>query len=67
MQSIQITYFRYLYNLQPLYTAFGFPDSRPVLIGLMVILQFVTAPYNAVLDFAMTALSRRFEFQGSLY
>ena len=45
--------------------AFGFPDSRPVLIGLMVILQFVTAPYNAVLDFAMTALSRRFEFQVS--
>ena len=65
MLPIQISYFRYLYNLQPLYTAFGFPDSRPVLIGLMVILQFVTAPYNAVLDFAMTALSRRFEFQES--
>jgi STE24 endopeptidase len=40
--------FAYLYKLQTLYTAFGFVDSRPVLIGLMVILQFITAPYNAV-------------------
>jgi STE24 endopeptidase len=56
--------FGYLYQHQLLYTAFGFDDGeRPVLIGLMIILQFVTAPYNAVLDFAMTALSRRFEFQ----
>ncbi len=56
--------FGYLYQHQMLYTAFGFVDGeRPVLIGLMVILQFITAPYNAVLDFAMTALSRRFEFQ----
>merc|ERR1712110_316189 len=55
--------FGYLYHLQPLYTAFGFPNEQPVLIGLMIILQFITAPYNAVLNFAMTALSRRFEFQ----
>lgn len=56
--------FGYLYQHQLLYTAFGFIEGeRPVLIGLMIILQFITAPYNAVLDFAMTALSRRFEFQ----
>ncbi len=56
--------FGYLYQNQLLYTAFGFDQGeRPVLIGLVVIMQFVTAPYNAVLDFAMTALSRRFEFQ----
>ena len=47
--------------------AFGFPDSRPVLIGLMVILQFVAAPYMAVLNFAMNALSRRFEFQADAF
>ena len=40
--------FAYLYKLQTLYTAFGFENSQPVLIGLMVILQFITAPYNAV-------------------
>ena len=45
--------FGYLYQHQMLYTAFGFQDGeRPVLIGLMIILQFITAPYNAVLDFA---------------
>ena len=55
--------FGYLYTNQMLYTAFGFANERPVLIGLMIILQFITAPFNAVLDFAMTALSRRFEFQ----
>ena len=56
--------FGYLYSHQLLYAAFGFTDGqRPVLIGMMIILQFITAPYNAVLDFAMTALSRRFEFQ----
>ena len=56
--------FGYLYKSQLLYTAFGFAEGEmPVLIGLMIILQFITAPYNAVLDFLMTALSRRFEFQ----
>ena len=55
--------FGYLYKQQVLYTAFGFSDERPLLMGLMIILQFVTAPYNAVLEFLMTCLSRRFEFQ----
>jgi len=57
--------FGYLYQQQILYTAFGFADEQeqPVLIGMMIILQFITAPYYAILDFAMTALSRRFEFQ----
>ncbi len=59
--------FGYLYQLQVLYTAFGFPDERPVLIGLMIILQFVTAPYNAVLDFMMICLTRRFEFQADAF
>lgn len=59
--------FAYLYQLQMLYTAFGFPNEKPILIGLMIILQFITAPYNAVLDFAMTVLSRRFEFQADSF
>jgi len=55
--------FGYMYKLQVLYTAFGFMSEQPVVIGFMIILQFITAPYNAILDFAMTCLSRRFEFQ----
>jgi STE24 endopeptidase len=59
--------FGYLYHMQLLYTAFGFPDERPVLIGLMIILQFITAPYNAVLDFLMTCLTRKFEFEADAF
>ena len=29
----------------------------------MVVLQFILAPYSAVVNFAMTNLSRKFEFQ----
>lgn len=29
----------------------------------MVVLQFILAPYSAVVNFAMTVLSRKFEFQ----
>merc|ERR1712242_425235 len=60
---LMFAFFGYLYKQQVLYTAFGFSEEQPVLIGLMIILQFITAPYNTVLDFAMTILSRRFEFQ----
>lgn len=55
--------FGYLYRQPTLYAALGFVDEQPVLMGLMIILQFVLAPYNALLNFGMTALSRRFEFQ----
>ena len=59
--------FGYFCQSQVLYTAFGFPSEKPILIGLMVILQFITAPYNSLLDFCMTCLSRRFEFQADAF
>jgi STE24 endopeptidase len=59
--------FGYLYQLQLLYAAFGFSSERPALIGLMIILQFITAPYNTVLDFLMTCLTRHFEFQADAF
>jgi len=55
--------FAYLSKSKPLYTAFGFPDEQPVLIGLMIVLQFILAPYSAVENFLMSMLSRKFEFQ----
>jgi len=55
--------FAYLSKSKPLYTAFGFSDVQPVLIGLMVVLQFILAPYSAVENFLMSMLSRKFEFQ----
>jgi len=55
--------FAYLSKSKPLYIAFGFHDSQPVLLGLMIVLQYITAPYSAVIGFLMSVLSRHFEFQ----
>lgn len=56
------TAFAMLIENQDLYTAFGF-DNQPTLIGLIIIFQFVFSPYNEILSFCVTVLSRRFEFQ----
>lgn len=56
--------FNYLFKYSPFYEAVGFPvGMRPILIGLLVIFTYVMAPYNALITFAMTMLSRRFEYQ----
>lgn len=55
--------FGLLVHHQWLYDAFGFTDSRPLYMGLMIIFQYIFAPYNMVLSFVMTCISRRFEFQ----
>ena len=39
--------FAFFIDLQVLYTAFGF-DSRPTLIGLLIIFKYVFLPYNEV-------------------
>lgn len=53
--------FSCFYKNPDVYKAFGF-DSQPVLIGLVLILQFILAPYNEVVSLAMSFLSRYFEF-----
>merc|ERR1712127_105288 len=55
--------FGLLSKYSPLYQAFGFTSSQPVLIGLMIVLQYITAPYSALIGFLMSVLSRHFEFQ----
>lgn len=46
-----------------MYTALGFYKSKPVLVGLFVVFQYVMLPYNTLLSFLMTILSRKFEFE----
>ncbi|GJQ69235.1 hypothetical protein Trydic_g6384 [Trypoxylus dichotomus] len=56
--------FSFLFKFSPLYQAVGFaPGIEPVLVGLLVVMQYVMMPYNALLSFILTCLSRRFEFQ----
>uniref|UniRef100_A0A5F8HA12 CAAX prenyl protease n=1 Tax=Monodelphis domestica TaxID=13616 RepID=A0A5F8HA12_MONDO len=59
--------FAMLISRKELFAAFGFYDSQPTLIGLMIIFQFIFSPYNEVLSFCLTVLSRRFEFQADAF
>ncbi|CAG9861176.1 unnamed protein product [Phyllotreta striolata] len=55
--------FSVLFKYPPLYEALGFYNVKPVLVGLFVVCTYVMIPYNTLLSFLMTCLSRRFEFQ----
>lgn len=56
--------FGVLFRNPLLYQALAFPDGvQPVLIGLVVVFTYVLAPYNALLGYAMTIMTRRFEYQ----
>jgi len=59
--------FAALFKRTVLYRAFGFTHSRPILMGLLIIFQYVLSPYFEVFSFALTALSRRFEFQADRF
>lgn len=48
----------------PFYEAIGFASgTRPIVVGMLLVFTYVMAPYNAVVNFLMTMLSRRFEYQ----
>lgn len=56
--------FAFFFKNELFYQALGFPvGSQPVLIGLLVVFTYVLAPYNTLLSFGMTILTRRFEYQ----
>ncbi|XP_059057373.1 CAAX prenyl protease 1 homolog [Achroia grisella] len=58
------TGFGLLFKYSMLYTSLGFPTGQePIIIGLIVVLQMILAPYNSVLSYFATALSRKFEFE----
>nr|XP_018902752.1 PREDICTED: CAAX prenyl protease 1 homolog [Bemisia tabaci] len=59
--------FGLLFKYSVLYRAFGFFDSQPVFIGLVIVQQFVFSPYNAILSFLLTILCRKFEFQADAF
>ncbi|KPP63893.1 CAAX prenyl protease 1-like [Scleropages formosus] len=59
--------FAVLIGRKELFMAFGFYESQPTLIGLMIIFQFIFSPYNELLSFCLTVLSRRFEFQADAF
>ncbi|CAM6001606.1 unnamed protein product [Sphagnum balticum] len=54
--------FATVYTQKELYDAFGFVDSQPTLIGLMIVFQYVFAPYSELLGIMMTLFTRYNEF-----
>lgn len=59
--------FSLLYTDEQAYRAFGFYNSKPIFVGLMLIFMYIFSPYNTLVDFLMTALSRHFEFQADAF
>lgn len=58
------TAFGLLFRYSLLYTSLGFPPGQePIIIGLIVVMQLILAPYNSLLSYFSTALSRKFEFE----
>lgn len=56
--------FAFMFRYPPIYQAVGFPQNlQPVIVGLLVVMQYIMMPYNALLSFLLTCLSRHFEFQ----
>ncbi|KAL3276671.1 hypothetical protein HHI36_012041 [Cryptolaemus montrouzieri] len=55
--------FAFMFKYPPLYKALGFTKSKPILVGLLGVLQYVMMPYNTLISFLLTYLSRKFEFQ----
>lgn len=54
--------FAKFYRSTSLFHAFGFYDSKPTIIGFMIVFQYITAPYNELFSFFLTIMSRRLEF-----
>lgn len=56
--------FGYLFHFDPVYRAVGFKDGeKPILVGLILIFTYIFGAYNSLITFAMTVLSRKFEYQ----
>ncbi|KAI1287310.1 CAAX prenyl protease 1 -like protein [Halotydeus destructor] len=62
-----LSVFGLLFQNRVIYQAFGFQNEKPLFIGLLLIFQYIFSPYNEVLSFLMTCLSRHFEFEADAF
>lgn len=57
-----------LLNMDVLFQSFGFKGaSAPTIARMVIVFQFIFSPYNEVLGFVMTKVSRKFEFQADAF
>lgn len=64
---LTLAVFGLLYQNDKIFAAFGFYNEKPILIGLTIIFEYIFQPYNEIVSFLMSALSRRFEFQADAF
>ncbi|KYN37827.1 CAAX prenyl protease 1 like protein [Trachymyrmex septentrionalis] len=55
--------FAKLLRYTPMYSAFGFVDSQPIIIGLFIVTMYILIPLNTIFNFIIVVISRRYEFQ----
>ncbi|XP_033215212.1 CAAX prenyl protease 1 homolog [Belonocnema kinseyi] len=67
--SILINFYSFgmLLHYRPMYVAFGFNHSQPILIGLIIVLMHILIPINELIGFLQTVCSRIFEFQADKF
>jgi len=63
---VQLSTYTFIRNSKGLYESFGFRDSTPELIGL-ILFQFIISPVDVVITFLSNLLSRLFEYQADRF
>ncbi|XP_031831556.1 CAAX prenyl protease 1 homolog [Nomia melanderi] len=56
-----------LLDYEPMYIAFGFTDSQPTFIGLIIITVYILIPFTTLIQFVMGLIGRRFEFEADRF
>ncbi|XP_077276239.1 CAAX prenyl protease 1 homolog [Temnothorax americanus] len=59
--------FAKLLRYTPMYSAFGFVDTQPIMIGLYIVSAYILMPLNTVFNFVSVVISRRYEFQADRF
>ncbi|XP_076234063.1 CAAX prenyl protease 1 homolog [Calliopsis andreniformis] len=56
-----------LLNYKPMYVAFGFLDSQPTFIGLIIVSMYIVIPFNTLMKFVTVVICRKFEFEADKF
>lgn len=59
--------FAKLLRYTPMYNAFGFVDSQPIIIGLLIVTMYILIPLNTIFNCIIVVISRIHEFQADLF
>ncbi|XP_044757095.1 CAAX prenyl protease 1 homolog isoform X2 [Coccinella septempunctata] len=59
--------FVYCFEKKVVYEAFGFHESTPVLVGIMITVQYVMLPYNILTAFTLMSWTRSCEYEADTF